>query len=126
MQVLIIFPMPSISLTRTSPAFKNSGGFLLMPTPAGVPVRIKSPGYSVTILKFLRKYISTLFVVKTYCERYETKKSILKISSDVFPSCFNFPFTYDLMLRFSGSSASFATTHGPNGQKVSIDLPNRN
>lgn len=55
MQVFLIFPMPSISLTRTSPAFKNSGGFLLIPTPAGVPVRIKSPGYSVTILQLQKK-----------------------------------------------------------------------
>lgn len=45
------FPNPSISLSKTSPAFRNCGGFLCTPTPEGVPVRIKSPGYNVTILQ---------------------------------------------------------------------------
>ena len=37
-------PMPSISTRTTSPAFRNCGGLRPMPTPAGVPVAITSPG----------------------------------------------------------------------------------
>ena len=39
-------PMPSPSISTTSPAFMNTGGFWKMPTPAGVPVETMSPGSS--------------------------------------------------------------------------------
>ena len=37
-------PMPSISMRTTSPAFRYRGGLKPMPTPAGVPVAMMSPG----------------------------------------------------------------------------------
>ena len=37
-------PIPSISMRTTSPAFRYFGGSKPMPTPAGVPVAITSPG----------------------------------------------------------------------------------
>ena len=41
-------PTPSISTSTSSPGFKNTGGLPTTPTPGGVPVKIKSPGSSVT------------------------------------------------------------------------------
>lgn len=46
-----VFQFPQFRFSSTSPTERNSGGFLCTPTPAGVPVSIKSPGYKVTILK---------------------------------------------------------------------------
>src|SRR2546426_3322716 len=46
---LIVFrstPMPSISISTTSPTLRYSGGVRAKPTPAGVPVMITSPGHS--------------------------------------------------------------------------------
>ena len=40
-------PMPSISTRTTSPLFRYFGGSKPMPTPAGVPVAMMSPGISV-------------------------------------------------------------------------------
>ncbi len=37
-------PIPSISISSTSPALRNSGGFCPIPTPDGVPVMTMSPG----------------------------------------------------------------------------------
>src|SRR5882757_10417536 len=37
-------PIPSISLTRVAPAFRYRFGSRPMPTPAGVPVKMTSPG----------------------------------------------------------------------------------
>ena len=39
-------PTPSIQLTRTSPGRRNCGGVRAAPIPAGVPVKIRSPGSS--------------------------------------------------------------------------------
>src|SRR5258708_1190677 len=39
-------PIPSISLTRVAPAFRYRLGSRPMPTPAGVPVKMMSPGSS--------------------------------------------------------------------------------
>lgn len=46
-----IFPIDSISLSIKSPTAKNSAGFLCIPTPDGVPVKITSPGFKVIDLK---------------------------------------------------------------------------
>ena len=40
-------PIPSITQSTLSPGFKYLGGLNPAPTPAGVPVKIISPGYSV-------------------------------------------------------------------------------
>lgn len=37
-------PTPSSSTSTTSPSFSQTCGFLPIPTPCGVPVKIKSPG----------------------------------------------------------------------------------
>lgn len=42
--LFLMRPRPSISVSRTSPRCKYSGGLRVYPTPAGVPVRITSPG----------------------------------------------------------------------------------
>src|SRR5207244_7015368 len=41
-----IAPIPEIRLTTTSPGDRYRGGLRAMPTPAGVPVKITSPGSS--------------------------------------------------------------------------------
>ena len=40
-------PSPVIDMSTWSPSFRNCGGFIPSPTPAGVPVMIRSPGRSV-------------------------------------------------------------------------------
>ena len=40
-------PMPSISISQTSPSFIQTGGLRACPTPDGVPVTTRSPGSSV-------------------------------------------------------------------------------
>ena len=37
-------PMPEIAIRTVSPDFRNFGGLKPMPTPAGVPVAMRSPG----------------------------------------------------------------------------------
>src|SRR5437867_12485873 len=44
--VLRSTPTLSISTSTTSPAFRNSGGVRAKPTPAGVPVMMRSPDHS--------------------------------------------------------------------------------
>ena len=43
----VIEPTPSISIVISSPGFSQTGGSRNAPTPAGVPVMIRSPGSSV-------------------------------------------------------------------------------
>ena len=42
-------PMPSMVLTSTSLGWMNRFGVRALPTPDGVPVKMRSPGYSVMI-----------------------------------------------------------------------------
>ena len=44
-----IAPSDSISIRTTSPDCRNCGGSIAIPTPLGVPVRIRSPGRSVHV-----------------------------------------------------------------------------
>ncbi len=44
-------PMASISTSHTSPAFMKRGGLRDQPTPAGVPVMMRSPGASVKMVE---------------------------------------------------------------------------
>ena len=46
-QRFVNLPIPSIATLTTLPTPRNSGGFMALPTPLGVPVRITSPGNSV-------------------------------------------------------------------------------
>lgn len=45
--VLVRLPMPSISQRTVSPGFRNCGGSMPMPTPAGVPVAMMVPAFRV-------------------------------------------------------------------------------
>src|SRR5262249_39324175 len=86
-------PMPSIDTSTTSPAASG-------PTPAGVPVRITSPGFSVIT---------------------EEMKAMIRAQSntiiDVRPLCFTTPFTRVVSARSFGLID--VSIHGPSGQKVS-------
>lgn len=88
-------------------------GFIPIPTPGGVPVKIKSPGLSVTIF-----------------EMYDTTVCTLKINSRVLESCTFLSFTKQripklLGLNESAGERSMGLTRmeGPIGAKVSHVFP---
>ena len=84
----------------TSPAFRNS--LRARPTPAGVPVRIRSPGRSVRRV-----------------ERWEICSASVKIILLVWESCLIVSLTHSLMATFCGSAmASAGTIHGPSGTGI--------
>jgi hypothetical protein len=60
-------PMPSISTSATSPALSRIGGLRAIPTPGGVPVKIRSPGSSVM-----------------HCDRNHSRCGTPKMNSFVF------------------------------------------
>src|SRR5713101_4487680 len=91
----------SIQIFTTSPALRNSPR--AEPTPAGVPVRIRSPGWSVMAFDS--------------CSICSAK---LKIMPLLLESCLRTSFTHSLRPRFCGSPMSLAgTIHGPSGQEPS-------
>ena len=103
-------PIPSIQLVSTSPSCKYCGGVRPIPTPDGVPVKMMSPGKSVTIF-----------------ERYPISSETEKIMSRVRPSCLTSPLSSHPSLRSSGcSSSSTVTTLGPIGAKPMCDLARLN
>ena len=74
-----------------------------MPTPAGVPVRIKSPGWSVIRV-----------------ERWAICSAVVKIISLVFEPCISSSPIQSFMASFWGSGISLAgVIHGPRGQAPS-------
>ena len=90
--VLTSAPMPSISVTTSSPGWQST-------TPSGVPVRIRSPGDSV--MKRLK---------------YSIRKGASKIMSRVLPCCVTWPLTVVRSASAIGSATSFASTsQGPIG-----------
>ena len=99
-------PMPSISMRTVSPAFRYCGGFMPMPTPAGVPLAIKSPG-----CKVMPREMVSISV------------GIPKIKFAVLASCHKSPLTQQRTCTALPSIACAVTAHGPIGQKVSKDLP---
>src|SRR5690606_10707102 len=106
-QGLLSSPSPSIETVTTSPSFRKRGGFMPIPTPGGVPVRMTSPGSSVKC-----------------CDRYEIRVGILKIRLLVLLSCMISPLMDDVIRRLCGSGiSSRVTSHGPSGQNVSRLLP---
>src|SRR5262245_18467920 len=99
--VLVSVPMPSTHTFTTSPGFRNS--LLSIPTPDGVPVRIRSPGRSVRRV-----------------ERCEICSASVKIILVVCESCLITSLTDSLMPSFCGSAmASAGTIQGPSGQAPS-------
>src|SRR5579883_2504059 len=93
-------PMPSISVSTTSPSCRYSGGLRAKPTPLGVPVAMISPGSSVMP-----------------SESSAMIWGMVKIIILVLESCLRTPLTSRRRLRFCGLSISSAVTiHGPIGQ----------
>jgi hypothetical protein len=77
-----------------------------MPTPAGVPVAITSPGYRVMPR-----------------EQVSISVGMSKISCEVRACWRTSPLTRQTSSRSVPSTSSALTSHGPIGQKVSKDLP---
>ena len=99
--------MRSISTSTTSPSRSQRGGRAAAPTPAGVPVRITSPGSSV-----MRR------------EAKAITSATGKIISLVRADCTVRPETRVRRPRSWGSgTASAVRSAGPRGQKVSQDFP---
>src|SRR3569833_267430 len=91
-------PMPSISISHTSPSRIQTGGVRAWPTPGGVPMAITSPGSSVMISL-----------------RISMVRGTSKIMSDVLDCCMVLPLSRLLMLRplAPGGSSSGVTRNGP-------------
>src|ERR1700747_2247025 len=99
--LVVTEPIFSTQTFTTSPALRNSPRPL--PTPAGVPVRMMSPGCSVS-----RE------------ERWAICSASVKIIWPVLESCFITSLTQVLRPRFCGSGMSRAgTIQGPSGQAPS-------
>src|SRR5262249_1666311 len=99
--LLVSVPIFSIQILTTSPALRNSPR--AAPTPAGVPVRMMSPAYSVIPL-----------------DNCAICSARLKIMLLLLESCLRTSFTQSLRPRFCGSPMSRAgTIHGPSGQEPS-------
>src|SRR3954447_2249722 len=100
-QALIKVPTPSTHTFTTSPGCRNS--LRARPTPAGVPVRIRSPGCNVTRV-----------------ERCAICSASVKIILLVWESCLITSLTHSLMPTFCGSAmVSAGTIHGPTGHASS-------
>ena len=100
-------PTRSISMRTTSPATSQRGGSKPIPTPAGVPVEMMSPGSSVNTV-----------------DRYSTCSQHEKIMSSVDASWRRSPLTQVRRRRRWGSpTSSPVTIHGPVGPWVSKDFP---
>src|SRR3954451_18150016 len=100
-QVLTSVPTPSTHTFTTSPGCRNS--LRAKPTPAGVPVRIRSPGCNVTRV-----------------DRCAICSASVKIILLVWESCLITSLTHSLMPTFCGSGmVSAGTIHGPTGHASS-------
>src|SRR5207249_4649723 len=98
-------PMPSISASTTSPAFRYTP--VAAPTPAGVPVARMSAGSRVSPAERTARSVATS-----------------KIIWPVVASCRIWPFTRSRIPSPWGSGISSAVARtGPMGQKVSRDFP---
>ena len=94
-------------MVTESPGFSQTGGFLAMPTPLGVPVRMTVPGRSVVLP--LKNSI---------------RAGTSKIMSEVFSSCIVTPLRIVRTTRAFGSGISSGVTrHGPMGRNVSKVFP---
>ena len=90
----------------SSPGCSQTGGLRNAPTPAGVPVMIRSPGSSVIA-----------------CETNAITSATPKIMFEVFESCIVSPFRIARIGSACGSGTSLAGTRSPTGRKVSSDFP---
>ena len=103
---LLIEPTPSISIVISSPGFSQTGGSRNAPTPAGVPVMMRSPGSSVIA-----------------SETNETISATPKTMFAVLESCITSPFRIARIGSAWGSGTELAGTRSPTGRNVSSDLP---
>src|SRR6266446_1471784 len=99
-------PMPAISMRTTSPCLRYLGGLNPIPTPAGVPVAMISPGASVRPLEMVSIRVGTS-----------------KISAFVLEFWRRSPLTQQRTDVSDRSISSALTSQGPMGQKLSWDLP---
>jgi Na+/H+ antiporter NhaA len=105
-----ISPIPSIQVTSSSPGLSQRCGSRPIPTPAGVPVKITSPGSSVTVR-----------------DSEATSRGMEKIRFWVRPFCTSSPLIAQPSSRSSGlANSSGVTSHGPIGPKPGNDLPMQN
>ncbi len=89
---------------------EEAGGLRATPTPDGVPVKITSPGKSVTMP-----------------DRHSMSAGTEKIKSLVRESCLVSPFNAHDNAKSSGSAnSSGVTNHGPVGPNPGKDLPRLN
>ena len=99
--VLLSSPMPSIHSFTVSPGFKKRPR--PAPTPAGVPVRTRSPGFSVT-----------------RDESMAICSAVSKIIRLVWESCISSSLIHSFKASLWGSGMSPAgTIQGPSGQEPS-------
>src|ERR1700682_3252773 len=104
---LVNRPIPSMSISTRSPAFRYAP--VASPTPPGVPVRIRSPGARCTD-------------DDTYSMISGTEKIISLVRADWR----TWPLTYVGIARSSGdSNSSTVTRQGPRGLNVGKPLPRR-
>ena len=102
--------MPSMRLTSSSPGASQRCGVRPRPTPAGVPVKMTSPGSSGSVADSLA-----------------TRAGTEKIRSLVRPCCICSPLIAQLSSRSLGSAnSSSVTSQGPIGPKPGSDLPRLN
>src|ERR1700730_6669207 len=103
-------PIPSIQLMSSWPGCRNTGGVRNIPTPSGVPVKMRSPGNS-----------------GHTTDNRAIRSGTLKMSSRVVERCITSPSRAQPSSRLSGSaSSSGVTTHGPSGPNAGHDLPIEN
>ena len=104
-----VLDAPRCRRSRPAPrrrACRYFGGLKPMPTPTGVPVAIRSPGYSVMP-----------------ADSISISVGMSKIKSLVLASWRSSPLTQQCTSVSWPSISSALTSHGPIGQKVSKDLP---
>ena len=99
--------MPVISISTVSPTFMNSGGLRAKPTPPGVPVAIRSPGWRVRMREMSAIRVGTSKQRSPRDERWRSS-----------------PLTRVTSVRVARSpTSSGVTSQGPTGVDASKFLP---
>ena len=100
-------PTPSIVISTTSPSTSQRGGVRAAPTPAGVPVRITSPGFERAALADPRDQVRDSRTRARTCSTTAATSPFTRVSIASPPA---------------RSISSSETTSGPSGQNVSNDF----
>ena len=105
--VFLIHPIPSIPHSTTSPGFRNLGGIIPIPTPAGVPMAMMVPGFNVMP-----------------ADNSAITWGISKMNISVLLFCRSTSLTLLLMASFGGlGTSSSVTINGPMGVNPSRLFP---